>query len=344
MAKCLVTKLNGKIDDKSIRKLDELKLSVQETESSLNDRKLRVVLENAGSCRLTNGNILSSTGTSMGDTTAISKLTSVDIYFDNTNSDVFVSSKYDLTYMKFNFRGLLFDIDELKYSPVNYLDLENTQAYGNVSTFEGNKLLRNFNVKNTKVSGNLNVFKDNTTLTDFVISGTKITGAIADLSSLSSLKNLAVSNTQITGDIAVLSSMSKLETIYLDDNTSVSGNIDSLSDMNNLCYLNVSNSRIIGDISLLMKNKKECSILATNATLSWKQTRPSSSYILAIENAVLEDVDAMLTNQANCQVGFISSSGSGKKLIKVSGTRTSASDAAVATLQHKGYTVSIAKA
>lgn len=343
MGKCLVTKLNGTIDNKSIRKLGELKLSVQETESSLNDRKLKVVLENAGSCRLTNGNILSSTGTSMGDMTAINKLTSVDIYFDNINSDVFISSKYDLSYMKFNFKGLLFDVDELKYSPVNYLDLENTQAYGDVSTFKGNKLLRNFNVKNTKVSGNLNVFKDNTTLTDFVLSGTKITGTIADLLGMSSLKNLAVSNIQITGDIADLSSMSKLETIYL-NNTSVSGNIASLSDMNNLGYLNISNSHIIGDISLLMKNKKECSILATNATLSWKQTRPSSSYILAIEDAVLENVDAMLINQANCQVGFISSSGSGKKIIKVSGTRTSASDAAVATLQQKGYTVSITPA
>lgn len=343
MGKCLVTKLNGTIDNKSIRKLGELKLSVQETESSLNDRKLKVVLENAGSCRLTNGNILSSTGTSMGDMTAINKLTSVDIYFDNINSDVFISSKYDLSYMKFNFKGLLFDVDELKYSPVNYLDLENTQAYGDVSTFKGNKLFRNFNVKNTKVSGNLNVFKDNTTLTDFVISGTKITGTTADLLGMSSLKNLAVSNIQITGDIADLSSMSKLETIYL-NNTSVIGNIASLSDMNNLGYLNISNSHIIGDISLLMKNKKECSILATNATLSWKQTRPSSSYILAIEDAVLENVDAMLINQANCQVGFISSSGSGKKIIKVSGTRTSASDAAVATLQQKGYTVSITPA
>ena len=343
MGKCLVTKLNGKIDNKSIRKLGELKLSVKETESSLNDRKLRVILENAGSCRLTNGNILSSTGTSMGDITSIEKLKGVDIYFDNINSDVFVSSKYDLSYIKSNFKGLLFDLDELKYSQVNYLDLENTQAYGDISVFEGNHLFTRFNVKNTKVSGNLNVFKDMLKLTDLFLSGTQITGDIANLSSMSSLKNLAVSSGRITGDIANLSSISKLESIYL-NNTSVIGNIASLSDMNNLGFLNIINSHITGDISLLMKNKKECSILATNTTLSWKQTRPTSSYILAIEDAVLEDVDAMLINQANCQVGFISSSGSGKKLIKVSGTRTSASDAAVATLQQKGYTVSITPA
>ena len=343
MGKCLVTRLNGTTDNKSIRKLDELKLSVKETESSLNDRKLRVILEDTGSCRLTNGNILSSTGTSMGDITSIEKLKGVDIYFDNINSDVFVSSKYNLSYIKSNFKGLLFDLDELKYSQVNYLDLENTQAYGDISAFEGNHLFTNFNVKNTKVSGNLNVFKDMLKLTDLVLSGTQITGDITDLLGMSSLKILVISNIQITGDIDKLSVMSKLEVLYL-NNTSVSGNIANLSEINNLGYLNISNSRITGDISLLMKNKKECSILATNTTLSWKQTRPSSSYILAIEDAVLEDVDAMLINQANCQVGFISSSGSGKKLIKVSGTRTSASDAAVATLQQKGYTVSITPA
>lgn len=343
MGKCLVTKLNGTIDNKSIRKLGELKLSVEETESSLNDRKLRVILENAGSCRLTNGNILSSTGTSMGDKTSIEKLKGVDIYFDNTNADVFVSSKYDLSYIKSNFKGLLFDVDELKYSNVNYLDLENTQAYGDVSVFEGTNLLRNFNVKNTKISGNLNAFKDMLALTDLVISSTQITANITDLLGMSSLKNLVASNIQITGNIADLSSMSKLEVIYL-NNTSVTGNIADLSGLNTLAYLNIANTSITGDISMLMQNKKECSILASNTTLSWKQTRPSSSYILAIEDAVLEDVDAMLINQANCQVGFLSSSGSGKKTIKVSGTRTSASDDAVATLQQKGYTISIAKA
>lgn len=340
MGKCLVTKLNGTIDNKSIRKLGDLKLSVKETKSSLNDRKLRVLLENAGSCRLTNGNILSSTGTSMGDITSIEKLKGVDIYFENTNGDIFVSSKYDLSYIKSNFKELLFDLDELKYSPVNYLDLENTQVYGDISVFEGTNLLRNFNVKNTKVSGNLNAFKNMSALTDLVISGTQIKANITDVLGMSSLKNLIASNIQITGNVADLSGMSKLEVIYL-NNTQVTGNINDLSRLNALSYLNISNTSITGDISLLIQNNKEGSILATNTTLSWKQARPSSSYILAIEDAVLEDVDAMLINQANCQVGFISSSGSAKKLIKVSGNRTSASDAAVATLQQKGYTVSI---
>ena len=47
----------------------------------------------------------------------------------------------------------------------------------------------------------------------------------------------------------------------------------------------------------------------------------------------------MLINQAKCVVGFTSSDNSFKKAITARGTKTSASDAAVATLQQKGYTV-----
>ena len=57
-----------------------------------------------------------------------------------------------------------------------------------------------------------------------------------------------------------------------------------------------------------------------------------------------EDVDKMLVNQAKCQVGFNSNSPSWYKTIQIIGARTSASDAAVQTLQSKGYTVSITPA
>ena len=48
----------------------------------------------------------------------------------------------------------------------------------------------------------------------------------------------------------------------------------------------------------------------------------------------------MLINQAKCVVGFTSSDNSFKKAITARGTKTSASDAAVATLQQKGYGIS----
>ena len=60
---------------------------------------------------------------------------------------------------------------------------------------------------------------------------------------------------------------------------------------------------------------------------------------LAEGNAALGLLD--ICNQAKCNVGFISSDPSWFKAIKVHGTRTSASDEAIQTLQSKGYTISV---
>ena len=55
----------------------------------------------------------------------------------------------------------------------------------------------------------------------------------------------------------------------------------------------------------------------------------------------MDNIDKMLQDQAKCQT---SSTASVRKIIEVIGTRTSTSDAAVQTLQSKGYTVSITPA
>lgn len=76
---------------------------------------------------------------------------------------------------------------------------------------------------------------------------------------------------------------------------------------------------------------------------SWKQTRPSAHVICAMAMVDLgNDVDKMLQDQAKCVDN--GQSQSWFKAIKCKGNRTSASDAAVQTLQSKGYTVSITPA
>lgn len=76
---------------------------------------------------------------------------------------------------------------------------------------------------------------------------------------------------------------------------------------------------------------------------SWKQTRPSTYVICGMSMVDLgNDVDKMLQDQATCVDN--GQSQSWFKKIACKGNRTSASDAAVQTLQSKGYTVSITPA
>ena len=77
------------------------------------------------------------------------------------------------------------------------------------------------------------------------------------------------------------------------------------------------------------------------SAFTWS-TRPTSAKILSIAGPVsLSNIDKMLQDQAQCQVGVPQGYPSWYNIISVSGNRTSASDAAVQTLQNKGYTVTI---
>ena len=79
-----------------------------------------------------------------------------------------------------------------------------------------------------------------------------------------------------------------------------------------------------------------------NTVLSWTN-RPSTATVIAMQgNARITDVDKMLQDQAKC-VAYTGDK-EWMKIISCVGTRTSASDAAVQTLQSKGYTVSITPA
>ena len=171
--------------------------------------------------------------------------------------------------------------------------------------------------------------------------GKNIKFNISDLKYSNDLTFLDLSNTQVSGDIANLKNLTSLTYISL-DYTKISGDIGELSGLIKCVNISLKGSTFTGDLSQIPSS---CPFISfgynKNTVLSWTN-RPSAANILAIEgNAKITDVDKMLQDQAQCQVGFTESSPAWYKIISCIGTRTSASDTAVATLQQKGYTVSI---
>lgn len=136
----------------------------------------------------------------------------------------------------------------------------------------------------------------------------------------------------VKGDIAGL--RGKDATWIRLEGMDIYGDISNIT--SNADQIFLSGTKIGGELSSL--TCEQC-MFYNNGQFTWKNTRPSSKKILPlIGNANLGgDVDAMLINQANCVVGT-------NKTISVLGNRTSASDAAVATLQQNGYTVSVTPA
>lgn len=157
------------------------------------------------------------------------------------------------------------------------------------------------------------------------------------------LTELNVRSVQLTGDISALKNLTALTIISMINVPGVFGNLSNLSQYVALRDINIQKATISGDIATLPSSVRFVSLAENKGTLTWS-TRPTSYKIIALEGVTISNIDEMLINQANCQIGYDVSDYSFYKVISVSGTRTSASDAAVAILQQKGYTISIAKA
>ena len=155
------------------------------------------------------------------------------------------------------------------------------------------------------------------------------------------MTSIGLNGTNVSGDISVLKNFTALKSLSVDN---ISGDISNLKGLNNLSNIKSSNSTLNGDLATLPPNVTFLSLNKCTTTFTWGE-RPSSSKIVAMEgNIVISNIDTMLQNQAQCQAAITSSSNTWEKIIACIGTRSSASDAAVQTLQSKGYTVSVTPA
>ena len=138
---------------------------------------------------------------------------------------------------------------------------------------------------------------------------------------VSNLTAFSWSSGKITGDISCLDSV-HAHNLLKQKNLDLWGNT----------------SKLTGDVSKMLKDGG-C-VLMSKEKVTWSN-RPSDYKILSIGGCNLgTDVDQMLIDQAKLDAGDTYYS----KTIDVVGTRTSASDAAVTTLQGKGFTISVTPA
>ena len=309
MGKCLITKLNGSVQNDSLLRIGEFCIKVSKVEfptansqrfvvNNSKDAQLRII----GDGYFTNDTLSENKGKELN----ITANTETTVYFSNGDYEIVVSEKYSLkqvgTYIITSWKEykgkLSFDIDLLKYSPdISFLALSATQVTGDIAVFG------------------------------------KLTG----------LTYLTINNTKVTGDIAVLGKLTSLTSIPSINHTGVTGDIAVYKNVNNYKTLQLLGTRVYGDLSVLpniilwVQADKN-----TTGTFTWTGIKNRTD-ILAVENCKCNKIDDFLNDMATLEAKFIDEQ-IWYKTISLIGTRTSASDAAVQTLQSKGYTVSITPA
>lgn len=342
MEKCFITKLNGTISNSSLLKLGEMRIIFKKLNSSSRLAEHTIVLSASEGMQLSivgNGYFCdSSLSQNKGVSATINTNTGNTLYVNGTDFYLSIPNKYALTGINVISKFASLDISALKYSKnLSDLQLYNSIVNGDISNIEGNTNLLNININNTNVSGDIKYLRNLLKCQSLYLSKTKVTGDIANLKSLTALQAIELVDTDVTGDIANLKSLTTLTKLAM---SNVSGDIKSFKDMTSLNRLVFFDTFLTGDLATLHANITYVSIWRNANVFTWGE-RNASSYILSIiGNVQISNIDKMLIDQSKCQV----KEGTSEKIISVVGTRTSASDAAVATLQQKGYTVSITPA
>lgn len=328
MKKCLVTKLNGSVNNNELLKIGEMRIKVESVESPTKSTQgfgcsfsEPTTLEIIGDGYFTNETLTANLGKS--------KTVSNEIeVFVSEATTISVRGKYSLSSLTLITNNIkpygsnkVLNIDDLKYSPnLKKIEIPNVQAFGDIASLANKATLVSLNMENTKLTGNIEAIKNDTALNKLNLSGTSVTGDIANLKNLANLKDLNLSDTQIAGNIAQLEPCSKITNLLAPNN-------------------------VTGDLSKLPKECYMAKFSKTSISSFTWTSRPSSYNIFATEGKIkVDNIDKMLQDLAQCQTAYPSSGEIWYKTIKIIGTRTSASDSALQTLQSKGYTVTITTA
>lgn len=314
MGKMFKTKYSSAVDNDNLLRLGEMRIHIS---GDNKDKPLHMAfnknvdLEIVGDGYFTDSTYTQNLGKKISYDAHVGK----NLYLSNGNYDVAILDKYAITYLtKQHNTTASLDIDSLKYST-------------NIKTinFQGNS------------TGDLSSLSGFSKLTNIDLESLLITGDLSSLSGLSGLSTIDLKSPLITGDLSSLSGLSELADIDL--GPKITGDVSSLSSLTKLerlAQFNVDTGYgIHGDFSYL---GPKVSFVGSWKLLSgsWTAGRRTSGNIIAFQGVNFgADVDNVLIDLAKCD--RVENAASYKIALK--GTKTSASDDAVATLQGKGYTV-----
>ena len=329
MNKCLVTNLSGVVDNPDLLRLGEMRIKVRKLNTEYEHRALTLSFSKETNITITGDGYFTDkeSVSNKGKQIVVPANTNTIVYISNGDYDINIYNKYDLTFFVDYAFGVVGAPQKSGFSV-------------NIEYFKYSKNITRINV--SEASGDIAAVKNLTALTSLSISNTQVSGDIAAVKNLTALTSLSTRLSNITGDISNLYSLTKLASAQLN---SVSGNILALNSTK-LTNLIISNSGgLSGDLALL---KKDFTYLGLDndktSVFSWtNRATDANIYGIGGNSIMSSNLDDVLNNLANCKNAINSATYSWAKVISFTGTRTSASDAAVEKLTGYGYTISIAK-
>ena len=169
-----------------------------------------------------------------------------------------------------------------------------------------------------------------------------LTGDISAFQNLTALTTIDLSSTQVTGDISAFQNLTALTTISL-YSTNVTGSLDSLANLPSVLVFDMGNKTLTGDYFKFLNEHTNSDVVCSgNFNYTTKSWSGKSYRRIGGDDFTCNNLDNFLNDFQFVSVSSTNSSVS--PAITMLGTRTTASDAAISTLQGKGFTVTVPEA
>lgn len=349
MNKCLVTKLNGVINNNTLPRLGCIAVSFKQLENPTEfTQGLGVTFKKAATAKIV-GNAYFTDKTlteNKGTELSFGAGENGSVFVSNGDCIVYFTNKYALSELKryaysSNYPSTstgnkTLSLDDLKYSnSISVLDLNNN-VNGSIESLSNKKDLLSVLISGDGITGDINSFKESVRLSLLTCTNTNITGNISFMRYLANIQSVNLYGTVLSGDISSLQNCTKATSLefYASNEAPITGDLASLVNLNKLVHLSITYNRLSGDLSNMPASFSSIVLNGCNSSFTWRERNSSCKAISIQGNPIIDNVDKMLNDQANC---ILNTSG----VIEVIGNRTSASDSAVQTLQSHGYTVSV---
>ena len=346
MGKCLVTKLNGAVNDDSLLSIGELRIKIEKVTTPTSTTQLikigvttDTILKIVGNGYFTDSTLNQNKGKSI--TIGRNDESPNDVYVSNGDFELAIMNKYNLTMIICgSFQNKELFLDDLKFSTsVKSIEFSPGNVYGDLDTVKSMSNLQSLSLNNTGITGDIAALSDK----NIGVMGLQNTTAFGDISNIAASKSLSyllINGTGIKGDISVLKDKVNLKYLNI-SNTGLYGDISAFKNLTKIKELLLNGLDCTGDLAALPDNILFVDCSKNIGKFSWGSS--SRKYIMAMYKIVTDDVDKILNAMSNMEAKFLDSY-VWYHSIELIGTRTSASDSAVATLQSKGYTVSVTPA
>lgn len=352
MNKCLITKLKGVVDNNTLPRLGCVAVSFKQIDNPTEfTQGLGVSFKEAATAKIV-GNAYFTDKTlteNKGTELSFEAGENCSVFVSNGDCVVYFTNKYALLELKryaysSNYPSVstgnkTLSLDDLKYSnSINVLDL-NTNVTGSLESLSNKASLLNILIAGENITGDINSLKESVSLSTLICTGTKVTGNISFMQYLTNINNVNLYGTVLSGDISSLQNCTKATSLefYASEEAPITGDLASLANLNNLSRLSITFNKLSGDLSKMPASFSSIVLDGCHSSFTWSERTSSCNAISISGNPIIDNVDKMLNDQANCKLGT-----SGK--IEVIGSRTSASDSAVQKLQSHGYTISVTPA